>query len=124
MAHIPSREVERFEFCAAEEQIIHSGDSPCVPAREVECNEARAVLEHTCHVGDALGVDIVQVHARAVSEAKEQVGAVAGEAHLVGGGDARDRRCIHIAAPLVVLVVLAPDECQLASGAVKGVVAF
>ena len=83
--------------------------------------EARAAVEHVFHVGDIGGVHISQVHARATGEIVEQFVAVAREAHLVGGGDACDRRSCDLAAPLVVAVELAPEECQHASGAVEGV---
>ena len=34
------------------------------------------------------------------------------ECMIIFGGDACDRRCSDLAAPLVVLVELAPNECQ------------
>ena len=118
---VPAREVERLEARAAVEHVAHVGDIGGVPARDIERLEARAVPEHVAHVGDIGGVHISQVHARATGEIVEQLVAVAREAHLVGGGDACDRRFCDLAAPLVVLVELTPEECQHASGAVEGV---
>ena len=51
----------------------------------------------------------------------EQVRAVTGKADLICGGDALDSRVSHVAAPLVVLVELAPDKRQRAGLAVEGV---
>lgn len=79
-------------------------------------------MEHACHIGDIDGIDAVEVHARAVFEASEQIRAVAGETDLVGGSDACDRQWSDLAALFVVLVELATDECHLAGGAVEGVI--
>ena len=118
---VPAREVERVEARAVVEHVVHDGDLGGVPSREVERVEARAAVEHIVHAGDIAGIDFAQVHARAVCEITEQLRAVAGEAHLVGGCDARDCRGRHFAAPLVGRVELAPDKCQRAGRAVEGV---
>ena len=75
-------------------------------------------------MSESIGVHIAQVHARTTAKATEQLGAAAGEAHLVGGGDACDHRWNNVAAPLVAAVESAEDESQLAGCAVIGVVAF
>ena len=96
----------------AMEHADHAGHIGGVPGREVNRREVLAELEHIVCIRHPAGVDLGQVDARTLLEILEQFRAVAGEADLVGGSDTLDVSCSHVAAPLVVLVELAPNECQ------------
>ena len=109
IAGVPIREVKHGQATAAAEHIVHSCDIAGVPPRDIERGQTGATPEHISHFGDITGVDIFQIHARAIGEIVEQLCAVAGEAHVAGGGNALYCRGGHIVVPLVCSIELAPQ---------------